>query len=457
EQSVGLVLSEPYFNASDLPWNHLRLWSLLNEIPPNVLTNDVILMPNKAVIKAIPIEFDDLWKINADVGCDVEGFDLSAYDQLIRSAKAMSDPSIESHPLWEYAGKAMADKPLELFCLRVAMNAKQVVLVTGGTGLVGKAIESVVNSSGDEFKMYSFVFIGSKDADLSDLAQTRALFRRIGPNYVIHLAALVGGLFHNINNNLQFLRTNLAINDNVLLMSHEMNVKKCISCLSTCIFPDKTSYPIDESMIHLGPPHDSNFGYSYAKRMIDVLNKAYANEYSNAGDRTHKTLFTSIIPTNVFGSYDNFNVNHSHVIPGLIAKAYKAVTEAKEKGAKSAKLVVFGSGEPKRQFIYSIDLAKLIVWVLKSYEEIEPIILSVGEEDEISIKEAAQLVSNAFTDNDMTLELEFDNNYSDGQFKKTANNAKLRKYLPHFEFTPIDVGIKETVEWFRQNYSIVRI
>jgi len=337
------------------------------------------------------------------------------------------------------------------------MSAKEVVLVTGGTGLVGRAIESVVNANKEEFDCYSFVFIGSKDADLSDETQTRALFQRVRPNYVIHLAALVGGLFSNLNNNLQFLRKNLSINDNVLLMSHEMNVKKCISCLSTCIFPDKTSYPIDESMIHLGPPHDSNFGYSYAKRMIDVLNKAYHNYNCNDSTGAHKTVFTSVIPTNVFGSYDNFNVDHSHVIPGLIAKAYKAVTEAKQKGAKSAKLVVFGSGEPKRQFIYSIDLAKLIIWVLKSYEEIDPIILSVGEEDEISIREAAQEVVNAFTDDDMKLELEFDRNYSDGQFKKTANNGKLRKYLPDFEFTPIHVGIKETVEWFRHNYSTARI
>lgn len=122
---------------------------------------------------------------------------------------------------------------------------------------------------------------------------------------------------------------------------------------------------------------------------------------------------------------------------------------------KKAKLIVFGSGKPKRQFIYSIDLAKLIIWVLKSYNEISPIILSVGEEDEISIGEAAQLIANAFSD-DIELELEFQPNYSDGQFKKTANNQKLRKYLPDFKFTPIEVGIKETVHWFRQNYSNAR-
>ena len=108
-----------------------------------------------------------------------------------------------------------------------------------------------------------------------------------------------------------------------------------------------------------------------------------------------------------------------------------------------------------RQFIYSIDLAKLIIWALKSYNEISPIILSVGEEDEISIGRAAQLIANAISD-DIKLELEFDRSYSDGQFKKTANNQKLCKYLPDFKFTPIEVALKETVEWFRQNYGIAR-
>ena len=214
------------------------------------------------------------------------------------------------------------------------MNAKQIVLVTGGTGLVGKAIESVVKSNEAEFESFNFVFISSKDGDLSDLSQTRALFQRVKPNYVIHLAALVGGLFRNLDNNLDFLRVNLAINDNVLRMCHELQVIKCISCLSTCIFPDKTSYPIDESMIHLGPPHDSNFGYSYAKRMIDILNKGYADYYKRHKDpnRSNDTLFTSIIPTNVYGPHDNFNLEDSHVIPGLIHKAYTAVNESKQKG-----------------------------------------------------------------------------------------------------------------------------
>lgn len=115
DKSIDLVLSEPYFNTSDLPWNHLHLWYLLNSIPSKLLKNNFHSMPNRAVIKAIPIEFDNLWKIHSEVGSDVEGFDLSLYDRLIQKAMSLADESIESQPLWEYPGKAIAEQPIELF------------------------------------------------------------------------------------------------------------------------------------------------------------------------------------------------------------------------------------------------------------------------------------------------------------------------------------------------------
>jgi len=214
-------------------------------------------------------------------------------------------------------------------------SKEEVVLVTGGTGLVGTAVQSIVNSDKNQFKGLKFVFVNSKDADLSDLTQTRSLFERTKPDYVIHLAALVAGFYKNLRNHLKFLRTNLFINDNVLRMSHEFKVKKCISCLSTCTFPEKTKYPMDETMVHLGPPHQSIYGYSYAKRMVDILNKAYENfyKYNTSGDESH-TLFTSVIPTNIYGPNDNFNFEDSHVIPGLIHKAYNAMKDAKDRGLK---------------------------------------------------------------------------------------------------------------------------
>jgi GDP-L-fucose synthase len=110
------------------------------------------------------------------------------------------------------------------------------------------------------------------------LKQTEAIFEKYKPTHVLHLAACVGGLFKNMRQKADFYRDNTSINDNVINCSHDQKVEKLVSCLSTCIFPDKTSYPIDENMIHNGPPHESNFGYAYAKRMIDVQNKYLDDE-----------------------------------------------------------------------------------------------------------------------------------------------------------------------------------
>uniref|UniRef100_A0A287B110 GDP-L-fucose synthase n=1 Tax=Sus scrofa TaxID=9823 RepID=A0A287B110_PIG len=291
------------------------------------------------------------------------------------------------------------------------------ILVTGGSGLVGRAIQKVV-ADGARLPGEDWVFVSSKDADLTNAAQTRALFEKVQPTHVIHLAAMVGGLFRNMKYNLDFWRKNVHINDNVLHSAFEVGARKVVSCLSTCIFPDKTTYPIDETMIHDGPPHSSNFGYSYAKRMIDVQNRAYFQQ--------HGCTFTAVIPTNVFGPHDNFNIEDGHVLPGLIHKVHLA----KSRGSA---LTVWGTGRPRRQFIYSLDLARLFLWVLREYDQVEPIILSVGEEDEVSIREAAEAVVEAM---DFHGEVIFDTTKSDGQFKKTASNSKLRAYLPDFRFTP---------------------
>ncbi|KAG7488467.1 hypothetical protein MATL_G00033030 [Megalops atlanticus] len=312
------------------------------------------------------------------------------------------------------------------------------VLVTGGTGLVGRAIERVVREEGGGREGEQWTFLSSKDADLTNAAETRAVFEKHRPTHVIHLAAMVGGLFRNMRENLDFWRNNIHINDNVLQTAHETGVVKVVSCLSTCIFPDKTTYPIDETMIHNGPPHNSNFGYSYAKRMIDVQNRAYFQQ--------HGRRFTAVIPTNVFGPYDNFNIEDGHVLPGLIHKAYIAQKEG-------SPLQVWGSGTPRRQFIYSLDLARLFLWVLREYDEIDPIILSVGEEDEVSIKEAAECIVDALGFKGQVV---FDTSKADGQFKKTASNAKLRRYLPKFVFTPFSQAVKETCDWFAANYDTAR-
>lgn len=317
------------------------------------------------------------------------------------------------------------------------MGDQCVILVTGGTGLVGQAIKMI--AEGEEKRPNEqWYFASSKDGDLSVREDTEKLFAKVKPTHVIHLAAMVGGLFRNLKYNLDFYRINTLINDNVLNVSYKTGVKKVVSCLSTCIFPDKTTYPIDETMVHNGPPHDSNFGYSYSKRMIDVLNRAY--------NKQHGCQFTSVVPTNVYGAHDNFNLEDGHVLPGLIHKIYTAKKN-------NTPFTVWGTGSPRRQFIYSLDLARLMIWVLREYPEIDPIILSVGEEDEVSIKEAAEAVVEAM---DFKGEVKYDTTKSDGQFKKTASNAKLRKYRPDFKFTPFKQAVKESCDWFVANYETAR-
>ncbi|XP_046669060.1 GDP-L-fucose synthase isoform X8 [Homalodisca vitripennis] len=318
-------------------------------------------------------------------------------------------------------------------------DGKKLVLVTGGTGLVGKAIQHIVSHE-ENRPDETWIFVGSKEADLRDYKQTKDMITKYKPTHVIHLAAMVGGLYINMSHNLDFFRNNMKINDNVLQACFEEGVTKVISCLSTCIFPDKTSYPIDETMVHNGPPHPSNFGYSYAKRMIDVANHGYYEQ--------HGKVFTSVVPCNVFGAHDNFDKQSSHVIPGLIRK----LNDIMEQGGKQFE--VLGSGKPLRQFIYSLDLARLFVWVLRNYESVEPIILSVDESDEVSISQLAELIATAFQ---FDGEIVFNTSMADGQFKKTASNAKLRSLLPHFQFTPLSQAIQETVNWFKENKSVARL
>ena len=307
------------------------------------------------------------------------------------------------------------------------------ILVTGGTGLVGSAIQSIQQNYN-----YNFYFMSSKDCDLSNLEQTKNLFEKIRPDYVIHLAACVGGLYKNMTQKVDMLEKNLLINYNVLKCCHLYNIKKCISCLSTCIFPNKTSYPINESMLHLGPPHHSNDAYAYAKRMLEIHSQAYQEQYDKN--------FICVIPTNIYGEHDNFHLEEAHVIPALIHNCYLSKKNNK-------KFVVRGTGKPLRQFIYSKDLAKLIMYTLENYHQKDSLILSVSEKEEVSIKYIAEQIASNFDYQHM---IEFDTSYSDGQFKKTADNSKLLNLISDFKFTSIEKGLKESIDWFLKNYSTCR-
>jgi len=308
----------------------------------------------------------------------------------------------------------------------------QSILVTGGNGLVGNAIKQIKSDYS-----YYYIFMDSAWCDLRNYEQTLKVFKEFKPTYIIHLAACVGGLFKNMSQKVKMFEDNLLINTNVIKASHEAGIDKLICCLSTCIFPDGLTEPINETMLHNGPPHPSNEGYAYAKRIMEVNCRVYNEEFGRK--------YICIIPTNIYGPFDNFNLEDGHVIPSLIHKCYLAMQY-------DIPFEIRGTGKPLRQFIYSLDLAHLIMKLL-SIDYTENIILS--PEDEYSIEYVAESINRHFQN-----EMVFNKNYSDGQYRKTADNSKLKKLInsewSDFKFTDLDYGIEQTVKWFIENYETLR-
>jgi GDP-L-fucose synthase len=203
------------------------------------------------------------------------------------------------------------------------------LLVTGGNGLVGSAIEADVKI-GREF-------------DLVDSIQTAKAFEIHKPTHVIHCAGKVGGLGGNMNHKGEYFYDNLMINTNVIEEARKSGVTNLVAFLSTCVFPDAIEYPLTEKKIHLGEPHSSNYPYAYAKRMSDIQIRAYREQYG--------MKYTSVIPCNIYGPNDNFSLTHGHVIPMLMHKIYQAQQNNSE-------LVIWGDGSPLREFIYSAHQKK---------------------------------------------------------------------------------------------------
>ena len=297
-------------------------------------------------------------------------------------------------------------------------------LVTGGTGMVGSAIQADLK-------------IGSKECDLMDWNAVKNFFEEHRPKEVIHCAARVGGIWGNMHYKADFFRENILMNTHVIEASRLLGVNKLVAFLSTCVFPDDVSYPLTEKKIHLGPPHPSNDAYAYAKRMCEVQIRAYREQYG--------LQYTTVIPTNIYGPNDLFDLKNGHVVPSLIHRCFKA----RENGED---LQVWGSGKPLREFIFSKDVAYLSEWVLENYNEAEPIILSTSEEH--SIKELVEIIVELLNFRGKVIWL---SDKPDGQLRKPSDNSKLKSYLPSFEFTSLYDGLKETISWFEDNYPNVRM
>jgi GDP-L-fucose synthase len=298
------------------------------------------------------------------------------------------------------------------------------ILVTGGHGLVGS-----------EFISKKYYKPSSKQYDLLDKDKVNLLLFK-GFDSIIHCAGKVGGVAGNMNYKGEFFYDNIMINTNIIEGARQHGIKNLVAFLSTCIFPNDIDYPLTEKKIHLGPPHNSNDAYAYAKRMVDIQIKSYREQYG--------LNYKSVIPTNIYGTNDNYNLDNGHVIPSLIHKCYLARENKTD-------FIVWGSGKPLREFIFSKDVAELTEWVLDSYNENEPIILSTSEE--ISIKEVVEIIVEIMNFKGRVI---WDTSKPDGQFRKPSDNSKLKNYLPNFKFTPLYEGLKQTIEYFENNYNILR-
>jgi len=302
------------------------------------------------------------------------------------------------------------------------------LLVTGGSGMVGKALQNINCDA---------IYLSSNDCDLKNLNETCDIMADYKPSHVLHLAARVGGVKANADYLGDFYFDNILINTNTLEACKRNNVKKVLSMLSTCIFPDATKYPLTEEQMHSGPPHPSNFAYAYVKRMLDVQSRAYREQYG--------CNFITAIPNNLYGEHDNFNLEQSHVIPAIIRKVYEAKELNKE-------IVLWGDGSPLREFTYSQDLAKALIFLMEKYNGKDPI--NIGSSEEVSIKNVAEIIAEEL---DFKGEVIWDTTKPAGQFKKPSDKSKINSLgWSQERYIRIKDGIKNTCRWFIENYPNIR-
>ncbi len=315
------------------------------------------------------------------------------------------------------------------------------IVVTGGSGMIGKSILNILSKENDfmaKWNEHEFVYLSSKDVDLTDRKRTLDFFMYACADYIIHLAANVGGLYKNQENNINMFSDNIKINENVLEACKINKIKRGIFVLSSCIYPiNPSKFPMDESMVHESPPHYSNEGYAYAKRMLEMQ----CRQYNKLGYE-----FICLTPVNLYGPYDNYKINDAHLIPALMHRFH-----LHNQGGK--KLLAYGTGKPERQFLYSKDFAKIILLILGNIDIKQGNIICCNDEEYQIIDVVDNLAD--------VMELNKGNIYwdtlkSDGCMKKTVSNEKLKKIIKDYNFVSLEDGLKETYDWFINNYDTIR-
>ena len=300
------------------------------------------------------------------------------------------------------------------------------ILVAGGSGLVGSAIVR-------ELKRLNLEVIGisSKDVDLLDRDKTFEFIKNLKPTAIIDCAAKVGGIGGNDSYPVEFLSQNLQIQSNLMDAAHAAKVSKFVFLGSSCIYPRDCAQPIKEEYLLTGELEQTNSAYAVAKIAGIELIKSYRKEYG------YKWI--SVMPTNMYGPNDNFDLENGHVLPVLIRK----FIEAKRSG--SGKVILWGSGSPLREFLHVDDLAKAVLLCMDKYDDSKQI--NVGSGQEVSIKDLADKISKAVGFNG---EISWDSSKPDGTMRKVLDSSKIAN-LGWKPLISLDQGIASTVEWYLQN------
>ena len=300
------------------------------------------------------------------------------------------------------------------------------ILVAGGSGLVGSAIVRELKRLNQDV-----IGISSKDVDLLDRDKTFEFIKNLKPTAIIDCAAKVGGIGGNNSYPVEFLSQNLQIQSNLMDAAHAAKVSKFVFLGSSCIYPRDCAQPIKEEYLLTGALEQTNSAYAVAKIAGIELIKSYRKEYG------YKWI--SVMPTNMYGPNDNFDLENGHVLPVLIRK----FIEAKRSG--NGKVILWGSGAPLREFMHVDDFAKAVLVCMDKFDDSKQI--NVGSGQEVSIKDLAGKISKAVGFNG---EISWDSSKPDGTMRKVLDSSKIAN-LGWKPLISLDQGIASTVEWYLQN------
>ncbi|QWK22936.1 GDP-L-fucose synthase [Thermus antranikianii] len=312
------------------------------------------------------------------------------------------------------------------------MDKGSKIYVAGHRGLVGSAILRKLRAEG----YTNLVTRTRQELDLRDQAAVNRFFEEERPEYVFLAAAKVGGILANSTCPADFIRDNLLIQTHVIDAAYRYGVKKLLFLGSSCIYPKHAPQPLKEGYLLTGPLEPTNEPYAVAKIAGIKMCQAYRRQYGfNA---------ISLMPTNLYGPGDNFDLQTSHVLPALIRKFH----EAKEEGRKE--VVVWGTGTPRREFLHVDDLADAALFLMKHYESEE--IINVGVGEDISIRELAELIARIVG---FEGEIVYDTTKPDGTPRKLLDTSRLFA-LGWRPKIPLEEGIRQTYRWFLEHRAEVR-